>query len=420
MAGNTRRGWFIALTLIVCVAAAAAGQGSVKLTVTSWATDWGDLYKALNAGFQKQHPNVEVTYDPKDGSQYYTILATSIQSGAAPDLFSTHGISSSNLRDLVKQGYVLPMDAYVDKPQYADWLLRMYTVGGKIYGIPGLFEDTFAVYYRTDIFQKYGISVPRSQKDLDAACQTLLKNGVTPFIADGKDGDVLYLTFVPFVQAYAADWNHNWPFNGKRLTDPAFIAAARLFQSWFQKGWFDKQFQAMDGAASLAQFLQGKAAMSIQGEWTVSSYKDSPNIGVFQLKRPDGKDAGISSPAQMGVLSVFSKSKNLDMAVAFARYFASKDAQQLNLDTVNSGVPSVVPAAKGITVAEPLLQGFAKRSFSEMTFADTSGFIPKDGADFYGGMSSLVQKLAFGMITPEEFGQQADKMVDYGKLSLYK
>jgi hypothetical protein len=84
------------------------------------------------------------------------------------------------------------------------------------------------------------------------------------------------------------------------------------------------------------------------------------------------------------------------------------------------GVPSVVPAAKGMTVSSPLLQAFAQRSFSEMGFGDTSGFIPKDGTDFYGGMSSLAQKLAFNMITPEDFAKQADLLVDYSKLSLYK
>jgi raffinose/stachyose/melibiose transport system substrate-binding protein len=398
----------------------AVSTEPITLTVTSWATDWGDLYKALNTAFQAKYPNVTIKYDPKDGSQYYTILATEIQSGMAPDLFSTHGLSTSNLRDLVGQGVVEPMDSNVDPSQYADWLLRMYTIDGKLYGIPGLFEDTFGVYYNKDIFAKYGLTPPQSQQDLDNICQTLIKNGITPFTADGKDSDSIYLTFMPFVQAYAPDWNHNWPFNGKRLTDPDFVNAAKLYQSWFSNGYFDKQFKAMDGDAALAEFLQGKAAMSIQGEWTVPGYKDQQNIGVFQLKRPDGKDAGISSTAQLGVLSVYSKSKNLDMAINFAKFFSTEDIQQQILNTTNMGVPSVVPAAKGMTVSSPLLQAFAQRSFSEMGFGDTSGFIPKDGTDFYGGMSSLAQKLAFNMITPEDFAKQADLLVDYSKLSLYK
>ena len=59
------------------------------------------------------------------------------------------------------------------------------TVNGKQWGVPLTYYQ-WGVYYRTDIFKKYGLGEPRSIADLMHICNTLKQNGVTPFTIGTK------------------------------------------------------------------------------------------------------------------------------------------------------------------------------------------------------------------------------------------
>lgn len=394
---------------------AAQSNEPVSLKVLSFATDRVDMFKQLNTEYRKIHPNVEIIYDAKDMAQYFTILATLVQSGEAPDLFATLGVSSSNLGELVDQGICLPMDGLVDFSGYPDWLVKIYTINGKIYAIPGLVEDSLGIFYNKKIFDKYGLSKPKTQQDVDTICQTLIKNNVTPFAIAGKDATQCFFAFDIFEPAYAADWNTNWPFNGRKFDDPEFLNAVKLFASWIDKGYFGKDYLSLDNNSVMMQLMQGKVAMTMQGAWESANYKDSTDIHVFQLKRPDGQDAGITSPKQDTALSVYAKSRNKDAAVDFAKYFATAPVQQL-IANLGGSVPSSFPMAKGITAPSTLLTEFAQKDHSEMAFADMGGFIPLQGVDYFGGMSSLFQKLVFKKVTPDQLVEEANKLVDYSKI----
>ena len=53
------------------------------------------------------------------------------------------------------------------------------TVDDKQYGVPwGYYQ--WGMYYRTDIFDKVGLSVPTNFEELVAACSTLRENNITP------------------------------------------------------------------------------------------------------------------------------------------------------------------------------------------------------------------------------------------------
>lgn len=386
----------------------------ITLTAFSWDTSNVEVNKKLVAAYKKIHPNVDITFIEKN-SNYDTMLMTQIQSGSPPDLFVTNGTGTSTLGNLVDKGDVLPLDEYFDKSQYPDWLLRIYTIDGKVYTIPGLAEDGLGVFYNTKVFEKYGLSKPTSQEDFAKICDTLVANGVTPIAIPGKNAGDDFFAYLVFAQAYAADWNTNFPYSGAKFSDQPFIDAAKVFVSWIDKGYFGTNYKALDSNSCITELIQGKAAMFMDGEWNGSLMKSSSDIRVFYLKRPDGKDAGITSPRQNLGFSVYAKSPNKDAAVEFAKWYSTLEVQQMLVDA-SGGVPSTFPAAKGMTTSDVLMQDFANRDHSEMCFADTAGVIKPKSGDFFNGMSGLIQKLLFKEITPEEFGQQADKTVDYTEL----
>ena len=391
---------------------AAATGGPIVLKVIAFDPAYTDVNKLLVARYHELQPNVQVNFVEYDQGQYFPILATQMQGGEPPDLYATFGRTTSNLAQLVAKGDALPLNGDFDAGKYPKWLLDFFTLDGKYYAIPGLSEDGIGVYYNTAVFAKYNLSPPTSQADFDAICATLMQANVTPIAMPGKSGFDSYIAFDYFIQAYAADWNAHFPFGGSKFSDPAFIAATKLFVAWMDKGYFGSDFKALDSDSAIIQLIQGKAAMYFNGEWIHNSMQGSPNISVFYLKRPDGKQAGVTSPRQVLGLTVYPKSKHRDAAVQFARWYAGTEAQQLIEDN-NGGVISSAEAAQGIHTTDPILQAFSTRDHSDLDFASTIGFIVKPGVDSVAAGSDLTQKLLYKQISVEDLAKQSDDLVDY-------
>jgi ABC-type glycerol-3-phosphate transport system substrate-binding protein len=396
------------------VAPTAASEEKVTLKIMTFDGALGMFADEIEAEWQKTHPNVDIEISVKE-TEYFTILATMIQSGEAPDLLGTLGVSSSNFSELVKQGYLLPMDDYFNESDYPEWYMNIFTIDGKRYAIPGMIEDSLGTFYNKKVFDQLGLKPPETQADFEVILDTLKKNGIVPISYDGKDGTRSWWAYLVYIQAYAPDWNHEFPKNGKKYSDPEFVDATKQFVRWLKEGYMGDDYLSLDHNSAIVQVLQGKAGMIMTGAWDAPAFEDSPDIDVMFLKRPDGKDAGISAPKQGTSLSVFSQSPNKELAVEFAQFFATKPVQQI-LANSNSAVPGSFPAAEGITVPNRLLNAFGLADHTDMTYADTAGIIPAEGLDFFSGSADLHLELNYGRITPEEYAAKQDKLLDYSKL----
>ena len=62
---------------------------------------------------------------------------------------------------------------------------KSMTIGGKQWGIPYTYYQ-WGVYYRKDIFNNLGISVPKTWDEFVKACETIKASGVTPITIGSK------------------------------------------------------------------------------------------------------------------------------------------------------------------------------------------------------------------------------------------
>jgi len=396
--------------------ASTASAQQITLNVMNYETGNVDIDKQISAMFNKLHPNVTVNIVEKDFDSYFTLLATQFQGGNPPDAFGTNGISNNTLTNLVDQGMCEPMEMYYDKSQYADWYTRVYTYKGHTWAIPGLFMDAIANFYNKAVFAKYNLQPPKSMADMDNIMATLLKNKVQPFTMPGKSADDVAFFLDGFMMAYAADWNTRFPYQGGKFTDKDFVDATKLFCTWRDKGYFGTDYQANDVATSVMELLQGKAGMFVDGEWQAASMNNSPDIGVFYMKRPDGQDGALASSKQSYAVSVYSKGPNKDMAIEYAKFFASPEVQQL-MGTVSTSVPGAYPAAVGkVSSDNPIIQGFMNPNHSELGYLDNSGSVQKPDVDFFTVQTSAIQKLLFKQISLDDMIKAYDTSVDYNNI----
>ncbi|WP_051872264.1 ABC transporter substrate-binding protein [Streptomyces sclerotialus] len=108
------------------------------------------------------HDRVKVEYQAISGDDQ-TKIQTAIDAGAGPDVTQ---ISQFLVPDYAISGRAAPISSYIGDAagRFSPAAWRSVAFGGEVYGVP---QDTgpTVLYYRKDLFAKYGISVPRTWED---------------------------------------------------------------------------------------------------------------------------------------------------------------------------------------------------------------------------------------------------------------
>jgi multiple sugar transport system substrate-binding protein len=154
-----------ALTLAACSssspssssAAAPVSGGKVTLTFWSWVPG---IQQSVNL-WNKSHPNIHVNLNEvtSGNAGTYAKMFSALQAGNAPDLGQVEYATLPNfehvngLVDLSKYG------ASSVKQNFVPWTWTQVTLGSAVEAIP---QDTgpMGLFYRTDLFKKYGLTVP--------------------------------------------------------------------------------------------------------------------------------------------------------------------------------------------------------------------------------------------------------------------
>src|SRR5690606_14643508 len=71
--------------------------------------------------------------------------------------------------------------------RFPQWIKDRLSVDGKIYGVP-YHARGMGLWYRKDMFDEYGLSVPTTYEELEAVCTTLAENGKYCASFGGKFG----------------------------------------------------------------------------------------------------------------------------------------------------------------------------------------------------------------------------------------
>src|SRR6185312_17134477 len=183
--------------------AGGSGNGkSVELTYWAWAPN---LEKVVDIWNQK-NPDIHVTVNKQDGGDpAVTKLLTAIKAGSgAPDLIQAEYqkiptlVSADALADLSGTA------ASSTKDSFPAGVWDSVTLGGDaLYAVP---QDTGPVvfYYRADIFESLGLSVPTTWDEYAAAAKTIHDADPTQFLGTFSSNDAGWFTAMS--QQAGASW----------------------------------------------------------------------------------------------------------------------------------------------------------------------------------------------------------------------
>ena len=322
----------------------AASDVSGSITVWEHASSFEPALEAVVEGFNKKYPNVEVEYEIKEDSTYYSLLATAIQSGEAPDVFYTHGTSNSNMEDYVKNGVLMDLTDVIDYSALEEKSLQIATVNGRRYSVPWMTLDTRCAYYNKDIFAENGWSVPNTFDEFEELLVKQKEAGYTPISKCLTDvGGILFL-YEPILAAMYPEYVNALENYSVKVTDQPAIDAYNKMLEWKDKGYFGDNVMGVSGDAAILAFTTGKAAMYVDGSWnvgTISGNNPELNYGAFQIPDNNGMRGMVGTYANG--FSIYNDTEEAEAAKAFVQYCASLEAQTIWVKTLDgvSGSPKI-------------------------------------------------------------------------------
>ena len=350
--------------LIVLAALAAAGltacggnssgltaDGKVLLRYQLWDTNQKPVYQKCADAFQKTHPNIQVQIENKNWGDYWSGLARGFIADTAPDVFTDH---LGKYPQFALSQVIEPVQTRgIDMNQYLPGLAKLWqSPDGKQYGFPKDW-DTVALVVNEDMLAKAGIS----RDQLDHATWNPSDGGsfqqlVAHLTIDnnGKRGDepgfdpsnvkVYGLGFDPGGLTYGqTTWagfaaslgfkllNKNPWGTHYNYDDPRFAATMTWWRNMIHKGYMPTLATART-LGQTAMFQAGKAALAIDGDWTISTYSATKGVKVGYAPQPAGPRGSWSMFNGLAD-GIWVGTKHKPEAIQWVRFLASPQCQSI-------------------------------------------------------------------------------------------
>lgn len=305
------------------------GSGSGSLSVMIWDTfQEPGLTEIINDFSEKTGIDAEIQVVTWD--DYWTLLSAGAQGGSMPDVFWMHSneaeryMSNEMLLDLTDR--IAESDS-IDMSKYPEDITELYTYDGKNYAIPKD-VDTIALWYNKTLFDEAGIPYPTADwtwDDLYEAAKALTKDGTYGFACSATNNQSGYYNLIYDKGGYVI--NDDKTASG--YDDPNTIAAMQYFEKMIQEGIMPSQ-QVLSESAEDVLLGSGTLAMTTQGSWMLSSFKDneyiSQNCDCVELPKDATTGKRVSIYNGLG-WAASADTDNPDEAWQLIEYLGSEEAQ---------------------------------------------------------------------------------------------
>jgi multiple sugar transport system substrate-binding protein len=314
------------LLIIVALLAAGCGgsstgartaDGKVLLRYQLWDTNQKPVYQKCADKFEQANPNIKIQIENKNWGDYWSGLARGFIAETAPDVFTDH---LGKYPQFAQSQVIEPVSTRgVNMDQYLPGLAKLWqSPDGKQYGLPKDW-DTVALIVNEDMLAKAGVT----KSQLDGATWNPSDGGsfqqlIAKLTVDtaGKRGDqpgfnpksvkVYGLGFDPGSLTYGqTTWAGFAASLGFKLLDknpwgtkyhyddPAFVQTFTWWRNMIRKGYMPSLEQART-LGQQAAFQSGKAALAIDGDWTIGTYSATEGVKVGYSPQPKGPEGSWS------------------------------------------------------------------------------------------------------------------------------
>lgn len=327
--------WLLTSVALLMASAGWARGATLTIAVQAGAPEPA-VYKELSKEFTRQ-TGIAIEWVDIPQEQQYSKLLIELMSGSGT--YDVIALDHPWVASFAEAGYLEPLDELIasDRADFLEGALKAMSYKGKLYGVPQ-YAVVVVMYYRTDLFRKYGLREPTLDRPLTwdeflshAKALTLDTNG------DGKPD--IYGTIVegkrhPVPVAAFMDWMYQA--GGQVVADDGTVLvnqkpAVEALQ--FLVDLVHKYKVAPPGAASFdhvdnhTMFLQGSLGMAVNWQYAYSLMKDpsqSKVVNNFAVALPPKKVVSTSMSGAWG-LAIPKASRNKEAAAQWIRFITSTE-----------------------------------------------------------------------------------------------
>ncbi len=407
-----------AVTLGGC-AATADSSGSDSKTVSIWLDD-----NTENPCFAETIKNTYerdgVTLNIELKTDWDSLTKTAVAGGGGPDIIMTPGITYT--LEYAKAGVLEPLDKYSEEYGWdstiAPWALSAGEYEGTLYSMQSELE-TMILWYNKSVFDRLGLTPPKTTAELDDVADALDEAGVIPFASGNAEWKGVNEWFISglFNGDVGADEVYSALSGGEAsFTDPGFVEATELISKWQDKGYLTgglDRYYTTTFDEYRSGFGAGDYGMNMEGSWlfsTIDTYFAAAGNEWDWVPFPtkDGRELySIGTGSSWGINA---SSKNKDAAAEVLNHIFTPEIQaQLAVDCGFAPGPVTLDAsmlegldARQARLYESVATASAKGDYGYLTWAF---FGPKTDQYIY----EEIEKLWGGSITTAEYleGMQA-------------
>lgn len=363
-------------------------MASGSLVINSNASDPApkEAFAEVVKRFEAEYPDIDVELNTFDHEAYKENIRNFLVSGA-PDV--ALWFAGNRMKFFVDQGLFEDVSDVWENNNLNNEMastLKSLTIDGKQYGVPyGYYQ--WGVYYRKDIFDRYGLSEPKTWEEFLNVCSVLKQNGITPITIGTKflwtaAGWFDYLN----LRINGYDYHIGLTDGDVSYLDSKLDAVFDAWAELIDNGYFLENHATFSWQEAQAPLINGEAGMYLIGNFLISFMVDAgivDNIDFFQFPIINPA-AGIAEDAPTETAHIPSGAKNKENAKLFLAFLARADINNYVATAIDNLAPNnkapapsdrfLVEGAKMLAEADALAQFYDRDTNPEMAKAGMEGF----------------------------------------------
>jgi len=327
---------FVSIALITLLAAliawGAAQSGTIRYNSYMMDPVPRELDEQIVAMFMERYPDIRVEHSQVEHETFKQAIRTYLAASPPPDVLTW--FAGNRMRFFSERGLAADItDVWMEN----DWedvmpagVQRLSAVGDAYYFVPQAYY-WWAMYYRTDIYDELGLSVPETWDAFLDNCRALDDAGYIPVTLGSRFGWP------------AAGW---FDYLNMRVNGPEFhirlLDGLESYESEEVRNTFAHWQQAMDAGCFIdnpaaynwqeaAEFvIQGEAAMYLMGQFILDVFPEdqAQHLDFFRFPIIDpALPVGEEAPTDGHFIAA--GSANMEAAKLFAAFLGSREVNEL-------------------------------------------------------------------------------------------
>ncbi|WP_165200738.1 ABC transporter substrate-binding protein [Litoribacterium kuwaitense] len=413
------KGYLLMTVFVLLLAACSANEGGsegaasegsdseveeqVELRILNFRVEDKAYFDEVNAAFEEEHPNITLKYDAVPTADFPQLKTARMTTGDV-DLIASSNESEILNPEVRDQLADLSGNEFLDR--FNGDALEAGQFDGKQFFIP-ISATSNVTFYNKKIFAEHGLNVPETWDEFLELNEALVEKGVDPIMFGGKDQWPVNMIIAQLEASLIrpsgenADYYEKMETEEVKYTDDQWVELFTKLKTLSQ--YFQKNYTGLDYGQAPGLFAQGRAAMMIDGSWSLAQIEDAnPDFetGAFLLPGSNDPTDNQTATTKYGFGWMVNKnSPNIEAAIKYLDFLTMKENYQKYNDMVR-----MLPTIEGVSSDSPIIKEVTATLENQMPNFES---LLTPGADYK--FQQFAMQMFLDELTPEEVTERVQE-----------